>query len=439
VSSYLRVLRYPDFRYLFLGQSASAIGDRAVVVALALYVTQLTGSPTDLGLILAAQSLPLVTLLLFGGVWADRLPRHRIMLVTDLVRAGLHAVLAIVILTGVVTVWQMVVIEALFGAAQAFFQPAYTGLIPQTVPEGLIQDARALTESTANLAFLVGPAIATVLVLGVGAGEAFAFDAATFLISAWLLTRVHPRARGEAPPPAPVLWELRVGWREVRSRPWIWVTIVAFTGAVLCVYSQWYSLAPLIARDLYGGTGVFGILETVAGLGAVCGAVAGLRWRPAHPLLAGLLMILAWPLQNAVFALGAPLAAVVVCAFATGFGFSLLMIWWETALARHVPAHMLSRVSSYDWMGSLALLPIGYLIAGPLAAAFGARMVLGIGSVLGLVLLLLALVPRSTRELSNAEEEGEKPGTTDERGELAEGDEPEPRAAQPRRSRATSV
>ena len=400
MSSYLRVLRHRDFRLLFLGQAASVTGDRVVVVAIALFVTQTTGSPTDLGLVLGGQALALVTLLLIGGVWADRLPRHRIMIVTDLVRAGLHALLAVMILSGSVRIWQLVLIEAAFGAAQAFFQPAYSGLLPQTVPEALIQDARALTETTANLAFLLGPALATVLVLGIGAWEAFALDSATFLLSALVLMRVHPRRRGEALVPGSVLQELRAGWREVRSRAWVWMTIAAFTGAVLCVYAQWYALAPVIARNVYGSVGVFGVLESVAVVGAVCGALAGLRWRPARPLRAGLLMVLAWPLQDGVFALGAPEALVLVCAFASGFGFSLLGIWWETALAQHVPPHALSRVSAYDWMGSLALLPVGFLAAGPLAGAIGARIVLGVGSAIGVALLLLALLPRSTRELN---------------------------------------
>ncbi len=406
MSSYLRVLRHRDFKYLFLGQSASAVGDQVVIVALALYITERTGSATDLGLVLAAQSLPMVVLLLFGGVWADRLPRHRIMIVTDLVRAALHAALAALILTGGATVAEMVVIEALFGAARAFFQPAYTGLLPQTISEALIQDARALSESTANVAILVGPALGTALVLGVGAGEAFAFDAATFLLSAVLLARMRPRARGDAsrrpevtPGRKSVLRELRVGWQEVRSRPWVWVTIAAFTGAVLCAYAPWYALAPGIARDLYGGAGLFGLLESVAGAGAVIGSFVAIIWRPARPMLIGLLLALVWPLQGIVFALGAPVAAVIVSALAAGFGFSLLAIWWETALVRHVPAHALSRVSSYDWMGSLALLPLGFAIAGPLASAFGARAVLGVGGAISLVLLALALAPRSTREL----------------------------------------
>src|SRR5690349_5020208 len=178
MSTYLRALRHRNFRNLFLGQSASAVGDQVVIVALALYITQRTGSPTDLGIVLAAQSVPMVALLLFGGVWADRLPRHRIMIVTDLVRALLHALLAALILTGGASVGQMVVIEALFGAARAFFQPAYTGLMPQTIGEEHKQDAWALSATTANLAILVGPALGTALVLGLGAGDAFAFDAA---------------------------------------------------------------------------------------------------------------------------------------------------------------------------------------------------------------------------------------------------------------------
>ncbi|MGI8411346.1 MAG: MFS transporter [Solirubrobacteraceae bacterium] len=432
MNSYLRVLRHQDFRYLFLGQTASVVGDQVVVVALALFVTRLTGSAADLGLVLAAQALPLVILLLLGGVWADRLPRHRIMVVTDLIRAALHTTVAVLIFTGAIRIWQLIAIEALFGAAQAFFQPAYSGLLPQTVPEGLIQDARALSESTSNVGFLLGPALATALVLGVGAGEAFAFDAATFALSALLLTRVKPRSRGLAAPAASVVHELRAGWREVRSRAWVWVTIAAFAGAVLCVYAQWYALAPGIARHVYGSVGVFGLLEGVAGAGAVCGALAGLLWRPARPLRAGLLLVLAWPFQAAALALGAPLALVVVCALATGFGFSLLMIWWETALARYIPPHALSRVSAYDWMGSLALLPLGFVLAGPLAGALGARTVLLAGSVIGLVLLLVALVPRSTRELGGG---AHACGAA---GDLLGADGPRV-AAQPSSSRAISA
>lgn len=374
-------------------------------VALALFIARRTGSATDLGLVLGAQSATLVGLLLFGGVWADRgagRSRVRIMIACDGARFALHGLLAGLILTGAVRIWQMVAIEAAFGMARAFFQPAYTGLVPQTVPEELIQDARALSQSSENVAALIGPALATALVLGVGAGEAFAFDAATFVLSAVLLARVRPRSRGEqlATAPASVFSEMRAGWREVAARPWVWVTITAYTGIVMVVYAFWSTLAPLVARRDYGGAGVFGVLVAVEGVGAVVAALAGVVWRPRRPMRTGLLLAMTWPLPGLELALGAPLALVLVTALISGFGGNLFMVWWETALAQHIPPHALSRVSSYDWFGSLALLPVGQAVAGPLAAGLGTSAVLGGGAVIGLALTALALLPRSTRELT---------------------------------------
>ncbi len=421
MSQYLRVLRHKDFRFLFLGQSASAVGDQVVIVALALYITQRTGSPTDLGLVLAAQSLPLIALVLFGGVWADRLPRHRIMTAADYARALLHGVLAASIVLGGASVAEMVVIEALFGAARAFFQPAYSGLLPQTIPDALVQDAGALSSTTENLAMLIGPALGAGMVLTVGAGVAFALDAATFLLSAELLRHIRPRARGEAAKrpreQTTVLADLRDGWREVRSRTWVWATIAAFTVAVLAAYAQWYALAPLVAKQLYGSAGVFGLLESVAGGGAVIGALLGIVWRPRHPMVIGLVLTLIWPVQTLAFAAAAPLAVVVALAFGAGLGFTLFEVWWSTALVRHIPAGALSRVSAYDWMGSLALLPLGFAIAGPLAGALGARAVLAAGAAVAVVTLVLAMVPRSTRQLVGDGTDTEYGATTDDSAE----------------------
>src|SRR4051794_39684081 len=177
----MAVLRHRDFRNFFIGQGASVIGDAIVFVALALYVTEI-GSPTDVGIVLAAHALPLVACLAFGGVWADRLPRQKLMIATDLIRFALHAALAALIFAGVVEIWQIVVIEALYGAAEAFSKPAQTGLVPQTVPEGEIQQARAATGTLETIGEFAGPALATALVLGFGAGTAFALDALTFLV-----------------------------------------------------------------------------------------------------------------------------------------------------------------------------------------------------------------------------------------------------------------
>ena len=398
----MRVLRLRDFRNLVIGQAASTVGDRIVFVALALYVTDI-GSATDVGIVLAASTLPLVGFLLIGGVWADRLARNRVMIVTDLIRFALHAALAALIFTGAVEIWHIVVIEALFGTAEAFFRPAYTGLVPQTVPEEMIQDAKAAGGTIETVAEFAGPALATALVLGLGAGWAFAIDAATFLVSAFFLTRVRPRERGAPPERQTLLAEMREGYAEVRSRAWIWVTVVAFAVALLLSFGPWTTLGPTIAEDEYGSTGVFGPLAAALGAGTVLGALLGFRWRPLHPMRIGFLCCLPWPAVTVAFAVGAPLLLLVPLFVVAGIGLSLFGIWWETALAERVPPHLLGRVSAYDWMVSLSLLPLGYLLSGPLGEALGPALVLGVGSALATLVLAAGLAVRETWTLRRLE------------------------------------
>ena len=176
---------------------------------------------------LACHAVPLVGFLLIGGVWADRLPRHLVMVTTDLIRFGLHALLAVLIFTGTVEIWHIAVIEACFGTAEAFFRPASPGSSRRPCRRSEIQPARAALGTLETVAEFAGPALATALVLGVGAGWAFALDAATFLVSAAFLVRLRPRERGERAVRTTVLTELREGWTEVRSHTWIWVDRLA--------------------------------------------------------------------------------------------------------------------------------------------------------------------------------------------------------------------
>jgi MFS family permease len=402
----LRVLRHQDFRYLWLAQAASFLGDRIVTIALALYVIQLTGSASDLGLVLAAQALPLVALLLVGGVWADRLPRHRVMIATDLARFAVHAVLAVLIFAGTVRIWELVVLEALFGSAEAFFRPAASGLMPQTVPEDEIQQAKAATSMFDNIAEFLGPALGTALVLGVGAGPAFALDAASFLFSAACLTRVRPRARRapatESPRPprvATLRSDIRDGYREVRSRTWVWATLAVFCVALFAGLAPWFVLGPVVARQQYGHISVFGIVAAALGAGTVVGSIVGSRWRPRYPMRAAMLCVLPWPVTGILYAAGVTLVIVIPATACAGTGIALFDVWWETALAERIPPEMLSRVSSYDWMVSLGLLPLGYLVAGPLAGMFGSVEILVAGSTVALLAYLVGLVPRATRML----------------------------------------
>lgn len=396
------VFRHREFRLLLAGQSASTLGDRIVIVALALYVTDI-GSPSGVGIVLAAHALPLVGFLLIGGVWADRLPRHRVMLATDLIRFALHALLAVLIFTGGAAIWAIAVIEALFGTAEAFFRPAYTGLVPQTVPESEIQPAKAMLGTVETITEFAGPALATVLVLGVGPGSAFAIDAATFLVSAAFLVRLRPRPRGEVAERSTVVTELREGWAEVRSRNWVWVIILAFSLALLTSLGPWQTLGPTVSLEQYDDRATFGIAASAVGLGTMIGAVIGFRWRPRHPIRTGMLLTLPWPVSLAAFALGLPVPLVLLIFLLDGVGVALFGIWWETALAERVPPHVLSRVTAYDWMGSLALLPLGYVLAGPLGEALGATEVLIGGSAIALAALGGALLVRDVRGLTRLE------------------------------------
>ena len=239
------------------------------------------------------------------------------------------------------------VIEALFGTAEAFFRPAQTGLVPRTVPEDEIQEAQALSSLTLNLAELTGPAIATVLVLGLGAGWAFLLDAATFAVSALFLTRVRT---SDVPPPAEerrtLLAELAEGFREVRSRAWLWVTVVVFALAVPLGYAPLFVLGPTLAEETYDTAAVFGIVTAAYGAGALAGALIGLRWRPEHPMRAAFLVIAVWPLMLLAFAAEAPVPVVLLLGAATGMGFALFDVLWNTTMAEQIPPHALSRASA---------------------------------------------------------------------------------------------
>jgi MFS family permease len=402
----LSALRSRDFRLLWISQSVSVIGDALVIVAIGLYVTRLTGDPSDVGFVLAAYALPLVLFVLVGGVVADRLPRQFLMVVTDLVRAVLHGTLALLIATGTVRIWHMVVIGLLFGTAQAFFQPAYSGVVPQTVAEEDIQGAQALGGVSRELASFASPALATALVLGVGGAAAFGLDAVTFAVSAALLSRVRTRPRGQASERDTVVAELREGWSAVRSRPWVWATIASFSVALLVALAPFFVLGAAIARDVYGSEVVFGITNAAWGVGTVTGAIVGSRWRPRRPMLAGMLGAVLWPGAVALYGAGPPLSVLYPAMAVAGFGIGVFAVWWETALAQRIPAHLLSRVSAWDWMGSVSLLPAGYLLTGPVAHAIGEVHVMVGGGLIGLVASVLGLLPRSTRTLRRLDDTG---------------------------------
>jgi MFS family permease len=399
----LPVLRSRDFRLLWSSQAVSSLGDELVLVAMALFVTRLTHHASDVGLVLAAYALPMTVFVLIGGVIADRLPRQAVMMGSDVVRMVLHGTLAVLIFAGVVRVWHIVAIGVVFGLAEAFFRPAFSGLIPQTVPEQDIQSAQAVVGISGEIAVFASPALATALVLGVSGGAAFALDAATFAVSAVLLSRVRGRSRGPVGEPSSVRGELREGWQAVKERPWVWATISSYSVALLLGLAPFFVVGATVAHDVYGSEAVFGISNAAWGLGAVSAAVVGSKWRPRRPMLVGTLVSAPWGLCIVAFAAGPPVEVVYLLMAAGGAGYGLFTIWWDTALAERIPPHLLSRVSAWDWMGTLALLPLGYVLAGPLAEVVGSVRLLVVGGAVSIGISLLGILPTATRTLTRLE------------------------------------
>jgi hypothetical protein len=248
-------------------------------------------------------------------------------------------------------------------------------------------------------------------VLGFSPAAAFGLDAATFLLSAALLVRVRPRERTAVTsspepaaalaiaPTASVLGDVRAGYAEVRSRTWVWGTLVAFSFALFVVLAPLVVVGPLVAREQYGALAVFGYVFAAFGAGTIVGSLVALRWRPRYPMRRGMTLILLWPAAIALYAAGLPLALVVPAMALDGSGVALFVVWWVTALAQRIPPDKLSRVVSYDWLVSLGLLPFGYVLAGPAADAIGATEVLLGGAVIACGSLALGLIPRETRML----------------------------------------
>ena len=245
----LAVLRHRDFRLLWLAQSASVIGDRIVTVALALFVIDLTGSATDLGLVLAAHALPLVAFLLIGGVWADRLPRQRVMIATDLARFALHALLAVLIITGEV--------RDLAGRGDRDAVRHRRGVLPPRRQRAAAADGARGGDPGGQRAHDDVQQHRRVRRAGVGdrarargrrGRRLRASTPRRFLVSAAFLVRVRPRRRGAAPAAsrrATVWREMREGFEEVRSRAWVWATLAAFCVALFVALAPWYVLGPV--------------------------------------------------------------------------------------------------------------------------------------------------------------------------------------------------
>lgn len=393
----LQVLREREYRLFFLGQAVSLLGDGMVNVALAFAVLDLTGSASALGLVLAARMLPLVGFLLAGGVMADRLPRRTVMIATDLVRVASQGAIAALLIAGVAEVWQLAALSAVTGSATAFFNPASTGLMPAVVSPGRLQQANALRGLAMAAGQIAGPALAGVLVAGAGAGWALAVDAATFAVSVAFLLRLHvpPMARLVV---RSLLADLREGWDTFRSLTWLWTFVAAATiGNFVSAASG--VLGPLVAKESLGGATAWALIVSALGVGSLAGGVLALHLQPRRPMLMATLPLYMFAPPLAMLALELPAVAIAGVSLLAGAGLMISNTVWETTLQRHVPAEALSRVSAYDWFGSLAFQPIGFAIWGPVAELSGVSTTLWVAFSIQIVTTTALLLVPSIRHL----------------------------------------
>jgi MFS family permease len=363
---WLGVLGERDFRLLFTGYLTSFVGSQMVPVAVTFAVLDSGGSAAEVGWVLAAETVPLVVFLLAGGVLADRLPRRAVMIGADVMRVASQGMLAALLLTGRPALWVFMVLLAVTGIGLAFSGPAMTGLIPQVASSARLQQANTMNGLAQSVGTVVGPAVSGVLVAAVGAGWAVAADAASYLVSAYCLVRIGvPLVAAAAR--SSFVSDLRLGWREFRSRTWLWVVVVDAALWHLLVYAPFMVLGAVVAKADLGGAGAWGVILAASGAGAVAGGLVLLRVRPRRPLLAAVASSFTFAAPLAALAVRAPVAVIAACAFVDGIGLATFGALWDTTMQREIPPGVLSRVSAYDWFGSVAFLPLGYAVAGPLA------------------------------------------------------------------------
>ncbi len=365
----LSALRNRNFRLFFVGQATSLLGDGMVGVALSFAVLDLTGNPADLGWVFAASSIPLVGFLLVGGVFADRLPRQAVMVVADLARFGAKAGQGTLLITGHAELWQIVVLQVVHGTATAFFNPSLTGLTPHLVAGEELQQANALRGLAQSGGSIAGPAIAAVLVATVGSGWALAIDGLTFLVSAACLAalRLPPHVKAA---PQRFLHDLHEGWREFTARTWLWVGVCGAGVLNMCA-QPFLVLGAAISKESLGGAGAWGLILSALGVGSLVGGVVALRIRPRRPFVTAFALYLPFALPSLLLAAGAGAGGVAAAALVSGAGLIIGNSVWETTLQQHVPDAVLSRVTAYDWFGSVVATPIGNALIGPLVVLLG--------------------------------------------------------------------
>jgi MFS family permease len=391
-----------DFRLLFADRLLAPASFGLSLVGVSFAVLRLTGSPSDLSYVLAAQIAPSLVFALLGGVAADRFRPQRVIIVANLMMAAGEGTFGLLVLTGRPPLWAMIGLEAVTGTGMAVFYPASQALLPRLVPDRMLQDASAISRLGMNTGQMAGAAVGGLLVAAAGPGWALSLCGIGMIGTVPLLLAIRgvPLKAEVADLGTPsLLAELREGWSEFRSHTWLWVIVAQFCIVMMAWYGAFSVLGPVVAKAHLGGPAAWGAITAADSFGLIAGGVVSLRITPRRPMLFVVLTGAAVAISPLSLALVLPLPVVCVASFCLGVFVEMMMVQWTVAMARNIPPGMLARVSSYDALGSVMAMPAGALVAGPLGAAIGvsAAQYAAAGTIV--VASALALIPRDVRRM----------------------------------------
>jgi predicted MFS family arabinose efflux permease len=391
-----RLVRNRNFGLYFAGRLVSVVGDSFYSVALILAVLQSTHSITAGATVLIAGMIPVVILTLIGGTVSDRLPRSRVMLASDLVRSATQFVMAALLLRAHAPLWALMVSQFCYGAGEAFFDPAATGLLPQIVASEDLPVANSALALAASGALVAGPALAGIVIAVAGAPLAVAFDAITFALSAISLCLLRVQPGGRAPASDAMLEQLRAGFAELRRHRWVMLTACYLAFLAFAFNGTMFALGPAVALSRLGGPAAWSLILSAFGIGLLAGSFAAvplLRTRGAlgwayvgNVGLVPVLALLGTTHSRWLIAASSVLAGISVAVFS---------ITWPTLLGQTIAPAMLSRVGSYFWLARVTGTPLALALAGPGAARFGMSPIfIAAALAIGVVTIIVAAVPQ---------------------------------------------
>jgi MFS family permease len=397
----LRPLRGRDFRLLWTGQAVSLLGDGIFLVAMVWTAFELWNSPASLSIVGISMTVPLIGCLLLGGAVSDRFDRRKVMIAADAARALIVGLLAALELSGRLDFPAFAVLVACYGAATAFFTPAFEAIVPSIVASEELAQANSLDQFMRPGALrLVGPALGGWIVASVGSGGAFAVDAVSFAASIAAVAAIRPVAASAVQAPSTGV-AIADGLRFVRRHAWLWVTLLSAAIAYLAFLGPTEALVPFVVKnELHASAAALGLVFAAGGVGAIGAAlVMGQRGQPRRDVT---FMYACWALATlavAGYGLGRTTAQLAIACLVFNALEAAGTIVWATIKQRHVPRSLLGRVSSLDWMISIGLLPLSYALTAPVAALVGVRATLIGAAVLGATVTIAALFVPGVRDI----------------------------------------